>query len=124
MGTEDKLLLALSPQDGRESFRLALPAPLVTQVVGFREWVLVPTRDSQGWLLALKPREGPPVFTLRLDTPLLTRPVVLGDQLFVLGQDGRVLSWTSVCWFHPRTHVPGFHSSHRWTHHALAWSIP
>jgi len=55
--------------------------------------LLVPTRDSQGWLLALKPREGPPVFTLRLDTPLLTRPVVLGDQLFVLGQDGRVLSW-------------------------------
>ncbi len=93
VGTEDKLLLALSPQDGRESFRLALPAPLVTQVAGFREWLLVPTRDSQGWLLALKPREGPPVFTLRLDTPLLTRPVVLGDQLFVLGQDGRVLSW-------------------------------
>jgi outer membrane protein assembly factor BamB len=93
VGTEDKLLLALSPQDGKESFRLALPAPLVTQVAGFREWVLVPTRDSQGWLLALKPREGPPVFTLRLDTPLLTRPVVLGDQLFVLGQDGRVLSW-------------------------------
>jgi outer membrane protein assembly factor BamB len=65
----------------------------MTQAVEFREWVLVPTRDSQGWLLALKPREGPPVFTLRLDTPLLTRPVVLGDQLFVLGQDGRVLSW-------------------------------
>ena len=93
VGTEDKLLLALSPQDGRESFRLALPAPLVTQVVEFREWVLVPTRDSQGWLLAIKPSEGPPVFTLRLDTPLLTRPVVMGDQLFVLGQDGRVLSW-------------------------------
>ncbi|HEX5754323.1 MAG TPA: PQQ-binding-like beta-propeller repeat protein [Archangium sp.] len=93
VGTEDKLLLALSPQDGRESIRLALPAPLVTQVIEFREWVLVPTRDSQGWLLAIKPREGPPVFTLRLDTPLLTRPVVLGDQLFVLGQDGRVLSW-------------------------------
>ncbi|MCY1075396.1 outer membrane protein assembly factor BamB family protein [Archangium lansingense] len=93
VGTEDKLLLALSPQDGRESLRLTLPAPLVTQVAEFREWVLVPTRDSQGWLLALKPREEPPVFTLRLDTPLLTRPVVLGDQLFVLGQDGRVLSW-------------------------------
>jgi outer membrane protein assembly factor BamB len=93
VGTEDKLLLALSPEDGRESFRLALPAPLVTQVAEFREWLLVPTRDSQGWLLALKPREGPPLFTLRLDTPLLTRPVVLGDQLFVVGQDGRVLSW-------------------------------
>ncbi|HYO58776.1 PQQ-binding-like beta-propeller repeat protein [Archangium sp.] len=93
VGTEDKLLLALELQDGRESFRLALPAPLVTQVVEFREWLLVPTRDSQGWLLALEPGKGPPVFTLRLDTPLLTRPVVLGDQLFVLGQDGRVLSW-------------------------------
>jgi outer membrane protein assembly factor BamB len=28
-----------------------------------------------------------------MDTPLLSRPVVIGAQLFVLGQDGRVLSW-------------------------------
>jgi outer membrane protein assembly factor BamB len=27
-----------------------------------------------------------------MDTPLRTRPVVLAEQLFVLGQDGRVLS--------------------------------
>jgi outer membrane protein assembly factor BamB len=93
VGTEDKLLLALEPQDGRESFRLALPAPLVTQVAEFGEWLLVPTRDSQGWLLGLEPGKGPPIFSLRVDTPLLSRPVVLGDQLFVLGQDGRVLSW-------------------------------
>ncbi|PTL79397.1 PQQ-binding-like beta-propeller repeat protein [Vitiosangium sp. GDMCC 1.1324] len=93
VGTDEPLLLALSPQDGREVFRMTLPAPLVTQVVEFREWLLVPTRSTQGWLLGLKPRGGPPVFSLRLDTPLLTRPVVIGDQLFVQGQDGRVLSW-------------------------------
>jgi outer membrane protein assembly factor BamB len=93
VGAEENLLLALALQDGRERSRLALPAPLVTQVAESREWLLVPTRGSQGWLLALKPGEGPPVFSLRLDTPLTTRPVVLGDQLFVLGQDGRVLSW-------------------------------
>jgi len=93
VGTEDNLLLALSPQDGREVSRQALPAPLVTQVAEFQEWLLVPTRSSQGWLLALKHKEGPPVFSLRMDTPLLSRPVVIGDQLFVLGQDGRVLSW-------------------------------
>lgn len=93
VGTEEPLLLALAPQDGRELFRLGLPAPLVTQVAEFREWLLVPTRSSQGWLLGLKPQEGPPIFSLRLDTPLPTRPVVLGDQLFVQGQDGRVLSW-------------------------------
>jgi outer membrane protein assembly factor BamB len=93
VGTEDNLLLALAPEDGREVSRQALPAPLVTQVAGFRDWMLVPTRGNQGWLLALKPAEGPPVFSLRLDTPLLSPPVVLGDQLFVLGHDGRVLSW-------------------------------
>lgn len=93
VGTDEPLLLALSPQDGREEFRVGLPAPLVTQVTGFHEWLLVPTRGSQGWLLGLKPHAGPPVFSLRLDTPLLTRPVVLGDQLFEQGQDGRVLSW-------------------------------
>jgi outer membrane protein assembly factor BamB len=93
VGTEDNLLLALSPQEGRETARLGLPAPLVTQVAEFRDWLLVPTRGGQGWLVALEPGKGPPVFSLRLDTPLLTRPVVIGDQLFVLGQDGRVLSW-------------------------------
>ncbi|QRN95125.1 PQQ-binding-like beta-propeller repeat protein [Archangium violaceum] len=93
VGTEDNLLLALAPGDGREVSRLALPAPLVTQVTGFRDWVLVPTRGNQGWLLALEPAKGPPIFSLRLDTPLLSPPVVLGDQLFVLGHDGRVLSW-------------------------------
>jgi outer membrane protein assembly factor BamB len=93
VGAEENLLLALALQDGRESARLALPAPLVTQVAEYREWLLVPTRGGQGWLLALKPGEGPPVFSLRLDTPLTTRPVVLGEQLFALGQDGRVLSW-------------------------------
>lgn len=93
VGTDEPLLLALSPQDGREVFRVGLPAPLVTQVAEFHEWLLVPTRGNQGWLLGLKPHEGPPVFSLRLDTPLLTRPVVLGEQLFAQGQDGRVLSW-------------------------------
>ena len=93
VGTEDNLLLGLALQDGKEGSRLTLPAPLVTQVAEYQEWLLVPTRGSQGWLLALKPGQGPPVFSLRLDTPLTTRPVVLGDQLFVLGQDGRVLSW-------------------------------
>ncbi|HEX8819155.1 MAG TPA: PQQ-binding-like beta-propeller repeat protein [Archangium sp.] len=93
VGAEDNLLLALSPLDGREVSRQGLPAPLVTQVAEFREWVLVPTRGSQGWLLALKHKEGPPVFSLRMDTPLLSRPVVIGDQLLLLGQDGRVLSW-------------------------------
>jgi outer membrane protein assembly factor BamB len=93
VGTEDNLLLALAPQDGRETARFGLPAPLVTQVAEYRDWLLVPTRGGQGWLVALEPGKGPPAFSLRLDTPLLTRPVVLGDQLFVLGQDGRVLSW-------------------------------
>ncbi len=76
VGAEDNLLLALSPQDGREVSRIGLPAPLVTQVAEYREWLLVPTRGSQGWLIALEPGKGPPVFSLRLDTPLLTRPVV------------------------------------------------
>jgi outer membrane protein assembly factor BamB len=93
VGAEFHLLLALAPEDGRQAALLPLPAPLVTQVAEYSEWLLVPTRGSQGWLLALRRMQGPPTFSLRLDTPLITPPVVLGDQLFVQGLDGRVLSW-------------------------------
>jgi outer membrane protein assembly factor BamB len=41
----------------------------------------------------LRRQGGAPVLTLRTDTPLRTQPVVIRDQLFVLGLDGRVLSW-------------------------------
>jgi outer membrane protein assembly factor BamB len=87
------LLLALEPSEGREEFRYTLPAPVVAPVAEFREWVLVPTRSPAGWLMGLKFQRELPVFSLRLDTALLTRPVVVGEQLFVAGQDGRVFSW-------------------------------
>ena len=93
VGSSDPLLLSLAPEDGRELSRLALPAPLVAPVSALRDWLLVPTRSPQGWLLALPSAEGPPALTLRVDTALLTRPVLVEEQLFVLGQDGRVLSW-------------------------------
>ena len=91
--SEPEQLLGLAPGTGEVVTRVSLPQPLVAQVAEHRELLLVPTRSRQGWLLALKNGEGPPTFTLRMDTPLITRPVVLGDQLFVLGLDGRVLSW-------------------------------
>jgi outer membrane protein assembly factor BamB len=53
----------------------------------------VPTSGREGLLLVLRRQGGAPVLTLRMDTPLRTQPVVIGDQLFVLGLDGRVLSW-------------------------------
>jgi outer membrane protein assembly factor BamB len=93
VGAAPDLLLVLAPEDGRLASRLPLPAPLVTQATEFQQWLLVPTRGSQGWLLALQRTRGPPAFSLRLDTPLITPPVVLGEQLFVLGLDGRILSW-------------------------------
>ncbi len=93
VGAEPNLLLVLAPENGQEVSRLPLPAPMVAQAAGFQDWLLVPTRGSQGWLLALQRPQGPPAFSLRLDTPLVTTPVVVGDQLFVLGLDGRVLSW-------------------------------
>lgn len=93
VGTGEPELLALSPDKGEVQSRTALPAPLVTKPAAFADLLLVPTSDRQGRLLALRGGAGEPAFTLRMDTPLRTRPVVLGDQLFVLGLDGRVLSW-------------------------------
>lgn len=90
---EASSLLGLSPVDGEVHFRTALPAPLVARPVAFTDLLLVPTNDRQGRLLALRWPPGEVAFTLRLDTALRMPPVVLGDQLFVLGQDGRVLSW-------------------------------
>ncbi|XXF79570.1 PQQ-binding-like beta-propeller repeat protein [Myxococcaceae bacterium GXIMD 01537] len=90
---EKATLLGLSPGDGTVTAREVLPAPLSARPAVFGPWLLVPTDDRQGRLLALPGGQGEPAFTLRLDTPLRTQPLVLEDQLFVLGQDGRVLSW-------------------------------
>lgn len=87
------LLLGLQPESGEEVARLKLPARLVTRVVAFESLLLVPGRTRQGLLVALVPSRAEPAFTLRLDTPLLSAPVVQGSQLYVLGLDGRVLSW-------------------------------
>ncbi|MFP2924839.1 PQQ-binding-like beta-propeller repeat protein [Pyxidicoccus sp. 3LG] len=93
-GPESPHLVGLAPGDGKEVARVPLPAPLVTGVAAVRDDVLlVPTSGREGRLVALKPPGWERAFTLRTDTPLRTRPVVLGDQLFVLGLDGRVLSW-------------------------------
>ncbi|NMO23150.1 PQQ-binding-like beta-propeller repeat protein [Pyxidicoccus fallax] len=91
---ESPVLVGLSPADGKEVARLPLPDPLVTEVASLREdLLLVPTRGRQGRLVALRQPGWERVFSLRTDTPLRTRPVVMGDQVFVLGLDGRVLSW-------------------------------
>lgn len=91
---EPSQLLAISPSDGRRLSSIALPSPLVTQLAVHGEQLVVPTSGREGLVLTLKRQGGPPELTLRTDTPLRTQPVVLGDQLFVLGLDGRVLSWS------------------------------
>jgi outer membrane protein assembly factor BamB len=93
-GTEPPQLLALSPETGETLSHTDLPAPLVTRPVIWRERLLIPTSGRQGLLLILNPEGMTPLFSLQADTPLRTEPVLLGDQLFVLGLDGRVLSWT------------------------------
>ncbi|MBN1210098.1 MAG: PQQ-binding-like beta-propeller repeat protein [Myxococcaceae bacterium] len=94
VGTEPPELLAVSPSEGRRLSGVSLPSSLVTQLAVHGELLLVPTSGREGVLLALRRQGGAPVFSLRTDTPLRTPPVVIGDQLFVLGLDGRVLSWT------------------------------
>lgn len=93
VGTEPAQLLAISPSDGRRLSGISLPAPLVTQIAVHGPQLIVPTSGRQGLLLALRRQGGAPVFSVRTDTPLRTTPVVIGDQIFVLGLDGRVLSW-------------------------------
>jgi outer membrane protein assembly factor BamB len=93
VGTEPPQLLAISPSDGRRLSSITLPSPVVTQITVHGEHLAVPTSGREGWVLVLRRQGGAPVHTLRTDTPLRTQPVVIGDQLFVLGLDGRVLSW-------------------------------
>lgn len=93
VGTEPAQLLAISPTDGRRLSGIPLPSPLVTNIAVYDEQLIVPTSGREGLLLALRRQGGAPVFSVRTDTPLRTTPVVLGEQLFVLGLDGRVLSW-------------------------------
>jgi outer membrane protein assembly factor BamB len=93
-GTEPSQLLALDPATGETRSSTHLPGPLVTRPVLWEGRLLVPTSGRQGQLLVLLPEGTEPLFVLQADTPLRTEPVLLGDQLFVLGLDGRVLSWT------------------------------
>lgn len=92
--TEPLQLLAVSPSDGKRLSSIPLPSPLVTQLAVHGEELVVPTSGREGLVLTLKRQGGAPMLTLRTDTPMRTQPVVLGDQLFVLGLDGRVLSWS------------------------------
>lgn|GEM_PF-358526 len=88
------VLVALSPEDGKEVARVGLPDTLTTCVAEAPgDVLLVPTHGRQGRLVALKRPTWERAFSLRTDTALRSRPVVLGEQVFVLGQDGRVLSW-------------------------------
>ncbi|HEX8699417.1 MAG TPA: PQQ-binding-like beta-propeller repeat protein [Myxococcaceae bacterium] len=91
---EPPQLLELSPTDGKPLSATALPAALVTQLTVSRDVLLVPTSGREGQLLGLRRQAAAPAFSLRADTPLRTAPIVMGDQLFVLGLDGRVLSWS------------------------------
>jgi len=94
VGAGPSLLVGLALEDGKEVARVTLPDPLISRVTPIRgELLLVPTSGREGRLVALKPGGWERAFALRTDTPLRTPPVVLGDQLFVLGLDGRVLSW-------------------------------
>lgn len=91
---DSPILVGLAPADGKEVARMPLPDPLITEVASLREdTLLVPTRGREGRLVALKAPGWERAFSLRTDTPLRTPPVVMGDQVFVLGLDGRVLSW-------------------------------
>jgi outer membrane protein assembly factor BamB len=88
------VLVGLSPEDGKEVARVALPGPAIAGVAqAHGELLLVPTSGREGRLVALKQPAWERTFALRTDTPLRTSPVVLGDQVLVLGLDGRVLSW-------------------------------
>ncbi|MDC0714071.1 PQQ-binding-like beta-propeller repeat protein [Stigmatella sp. ncwal1] len=94
VGAEPIQLLALSPASGETLSSTDLPAPLVTRLAIRGEWLLIPTSGREGRLLALNSQGMAPLFSLQADTPLRTEPVLIEDQLFVVGLDGRVLSWT------------------------------
>lgn len=87
-------LVGLAPADGKDVVRVPLPDPLLTGVAAVGDDLLmVPTSGRQGRLLALRASTWEQAFSVRADTSLRTQPVVMDDQVIVLGLDGRVLSW-------------------------------
>ncbi|AGC42977.1 putative lipoprotein [Myxococcus stipitatus DSM 14675] len=91
---ESPVLLGLDLATGQEVARVELPDRLTTAVAEVHgDVLLVPTQGRQGRLVALKRPTWERAFSLRTDTALRSQPVVIGDQVFVLGRDGRILSW-------------------------------
>lgn len=86
-------LLSVDPQDGAETWRVHLPAPVRGGVGDFRELVLVPTNGREGRLLGFRPGQTEPIIDVRADSALRTTPHVVADTVMAQAADGRVLGW-------------------------------
>ncbi len=93
VGLQNQTLVGFRLKDDGPLWTVQVPGLVVAPVVEFQGRLLVPTSAQEGRLLALEVGApgNPP--SARLDSPLRTAPLVRGDTLWVLPQDGRVVGF-------------------------------
>jgi outer membrane protein assembly factor BamB len=93
VGLQNQTLVGFRPREDGPLWTVQLPGLAIAPVVEFQGRLLVPTSGQEGRLLALEVGApgNPP--SARLDSPLRTAPLVRGDAVWVLAQDGRVVGF-------------------------------
>lgn len=86
-------LIVLTPEEGRELARVALPGPLRGRVRAAAGWLLVPTAGPEGYFVALHAETLEEGVKLRLDSPLRTAPELVGDRVLLAARDGRLFGF-------------------------------
>jgi outer membrane protein assembly factor BamB len=93
VGLDNQTLVGFRPQDEDPLWTVPVPGPVVAPLVEFHGRLLVPTSARQGRLLALEVGAPGNPASAQLDSPLRTSPLVRGDTVWVLAQDGRVVGF-------------------------------
>jgi outer membrane protein assembly factor BamB len=93
VGLENQTLVGVRSADTDPLWTVQVPGPVVAPPVEFLGRLLVPTADREGRLLALEVGAPGHPASAQLDSPLRTSPLVRGNAVWVLAQDGRVVGY-------------------------------
>jgi outer membrane protein assembly factor BamB len=93
VGLDNQTLVGFRPKDEDPLWTVQVPGPVVAPLVEFHGRLLVPTGGREGRLLALEVGAPGNPASAQLDSPLRSSPLVRGDSVWVLAQDGRVVGF-------------------------------
>lgn len=93
VGLDNQTLVGFRPKGEDPLWTVQVPGPVVAPLVEFQGRLLVPTGAREGRLLALEVGAPGNPASAQLDSPLRSSPLVRGDSVWVLAQDGRVVGF-------------------------------